>query len=76
MHGNVLEWCNDWYAIDAYPKGGLRVDPMGADAGTYRVLRGGAHSHPPFICRSATRNDIGVPSLVHNAIGFRVAIDT
>jgi len=44
MHGNVEEWCLDWYAA-TWPDGSAAVvTPVGATTGTERVLRGGAWS--------------------------------
>ena len=53
MHGNVREWCLDWYGT--YP--GTVTDPKGAPSGSYRVFRGGSGSHGAILCRSAYRND-------------------
>ena len=39
MHGNVFEWCLDWFEL--YP-GGIVLDPQGPDMGSYRVIRGGS----------------------------------
>jgi formylglycine-generating enzyme required for sulfatase activity len=53
MHGNLYEWCSDWYG--PYQSGDI-VDPQGIDPGEYRVLRGGCwSSYPPVRCRSAFR---------------------
>ncbi len=52
MHGNVLEWCQDWYG--AYPAGEV-VDPQGPAKGRERVLRGSAWTEGPAGCRSADR---------------------
>ena len=54
MHGNVLEWCSDWFG--RYP-GKTVADPKGPPQGTHVVLRGGAHNAKrPWGCRSAARS--------------------
>lgn len=68
MHGNVWEWCEDWYDIKL-PGG---VDPKDAISGSYRVVRGGCWSSSPAICRAATRLN-APPSGWSNIGGFRVA---
>jgi formylglycine-generating enzyme required for sulfatase activity/serine/threonine protein phosphatase PrpC len=69
MHGNVLEWCSDWYGqtYSASPA----ADPRGPRTGKERVIRGGAYSFPAKDCRSATRYRFASTS-PYPGIGFRV----
>jgi formylglycine-generating enzyme required for sulfatase activity len=69
MHGNVREWCNDWYG--AYP-GGSETDPTGASSSSDRVYRGGSWYNGARHCRSAHRLWDG-PSDRDDALGFRLA---
>ncbi len=70
MHGNVEEWCRDWYG--PY-NSGVQTDPVGYETGDFRVLRGGSHSTPIYFLRSANRMG-AVPEDKHWLIGFRVVI--
>ena len=69
MHGNVSEWCEDWYA--AYPAGAV-VDPKGPLTGEKRVLRGGSYTGSGSWVRSSTRNSFAPPFPFDNH-GFRLA---
>lgn len=68
MHGNVAEWCWDWYA--AYEAGPL-LDPAGPEIGELKVIRGGDWFFMAKICRSASRETFP-PSSADNRVGFRV----
>jgi formylglycine-generating enzyme required for sulfatase activity len=71
MHGNVHEWCEDWYASDYYAKSPAK-DPLGPDPGPDRVSRGGGWPHGGRHCRAAIR--VKVPaSIRQRSLGFRVA---
>ena len=68
MHGNVYEWCNDWYN---YGYNGDETDPVGAESGSTRVLRGGSWGDGGAdFCRSASRF-WGTPNYTDNKKGFR-----
>lgn len=76
MHGNVVEWCQDWYS-DSLP-GGTASDPQGPPSGTYHVVRGGAwtwYPNPKSSCRSAFRSFyIFDPRFKFGDLGFRVVL--
>jgi len=69
MHGNVWEWCQDWYG--EYPRGAV-TDPIGPDSGSLRVRRGGCWFNcEPVNCRSALRYR-GEPGYRVDLLGFRL----
>lgn len=68
MHGNIEEWCMDWYGD--YPDRPVK-DPGGPSKGLFRVTRGGSHNTPAEYLRSASRS-AAIPSDMSNQIGFRV----
>ncbi len=70
MHGNVEEWCQDWYG--PY-KASKQVDPVGYTDGCIRVTRGGSHSSQVYNLRSANRQGT-VAEDKHWLIGFRVVM--
>lgn len=52
MHGNVQEWCQDWFGVYPYDE---VTNPKGPPSGSYRVMRGGVWYSPARDCRSASR---------------------
>ncbi len=69
MHGNVWEWCRDWFQ-NKLPGG---VDPLVTEVGTGRVFRGGGWESAAHLCRTAFRSG-QVPDEAGHVLGFRVAL--
>ena len=70
MHGNVAEWCLDWYG--PY-EAGDQTDPLGRSDGDFRVIRGGSHSVFTRLLRSANRS-AWLPQTKDAKTGFRVVL--
>lgn len=69
MHGNVLEWCSDWFGKAEEQEA---VDPRGPTTGSFRVLRGGCWFYFARDCRSAYRLK-RAPDIRNCVNGFRLA---
>ena len=70
MHGNVWEWCQDWFGVDYYANSPTK-DPQGPATGDLRVLRGGCWCNDARDCRSANRSG-GHPGNRFSIDGFRL----
>ena len=70
MHGNVSEWCSDWYSKSL--PGGSVTDPRGPNKGTARVVHGGNFGSDGSGCRSSLRYGSGPGRIL--TLGFRVVM--
>jgi len=68
MHGNVFEWCQDWYGN--YPSSSV-TDPTGPSGGLNRVMRGGSWNGGAMYCHSANRLDANPGNRIYY-VGFRL----
>ncbi len=75
MHGNVLEWCSDWFGSYYNSlSSSAKSNPRGPTSGSYRVLRGGSWDSFGRGCRSAARRGDNEPSHRDPFIGFRLVV--
>jgi len=72
MHGNIWEWCSDWYGVY---KINDTLNPKGPETGTLKVNRGGAWYDPAWRCRSAYRAEGDPPGNRGQGISFRIVKD-
>ena len=69
MHGNLAEWCWDWYGPYKRP---AMIDPVGSKSGESRISRGGSFADGAVYCRSAYRGRAS-PDTSSERTGFRIA---
>jgi len=73
MHGNVSEWCSDWFSPYSFASSG-NVDPKGPADGSRKVIRGGGYSNPPFSATSYWRQSYE-PDTRSGNIGLRPVLE-
>ena len=71
MHGNIFEWCHDYYEEDYYQQSPAQ-DPTGPTSGSFRVLRGGSWRYYSRSTRSAYRSRFVAGYRYSNFFGFRL----
>jgi sulfatase modifying factor 1 len=72
MHGNILEWINDWYGEYNVNE---KINPKGPEKGTNKIIRGGGWHNAAWECRSAYRGGGLYPGTRGTGIGFRIVKD-
>ena len=70
MHGNVAEWCSDWFSKEYVPP---TKDPEGSQTGTSKIIRGGSWCLHAYMARSAKR-DSDLPYFGYSSVGFRLVL--
>ena len=70
VHGNVHEWCQDWFDRNYYSQSPSNL-PLGPSSGLAKVLRGGDWGSEDWYCRCASRS-LSSPDRRSNRLGFRL----